>query len=140
MAKIVLTPSDLSAEDFKVTKDTDGGSIIRINNDKPITSYVAHRPATSVATFTDTGTDRHTLWLNGNFGYLHLDFTCRKTQCLVGDNFNLPNSAPTPKGLLEVQTRDGGTIWLTRNARNIRWSGLTVGQRYIVDIIGFWNV
>lgn len=141
MTKIVLTTSDLDANDFRIGRDSDGGKIIQLNpNAGNIVSYDANNPGSSIATFANSDGARRRLTMNGPFGYLHLDFTARVTARKNNSGFYLPSNAPTPRSLLEVQTRDGGTIFIRAGSRNIEWDGLTVGQRYIVDIIGFWNI
>ena len=87
-------------------------------------------------------TERRTVYIaNNGFGYIHLDFYARGTSA-TGRTFafRLPENSPTPVGLLETQTHDGGTIWINANSKEIHFHNLTVGQRYIVDIPGFWNV
>lgn len=138
MTKILLTPSDLDANDFKVATDEDGGKIIRVNRDAPVVSYDASDPGRGVISYFTTE-ERRRLYLNNNFGYVHLDFVARIPN-LNSTSFTLSSEAPTPKMLIETQTFDGGTIWMDPNTRYIRWRDLRVGQRYIVDLIGFWNI
>lgn len=138
MTKIVLTPSDLDANDFRVGTEPDGSRIIQINHGG-IVSYDANYPDAKIATFHNRDGARRRLTMNGPFGFLHLDFVARVSS-RRGPSFALPADAPTPRSLSETQTRDGGSIFIRAGSRNIEWSGLTVGQRYIVDIIGFWDV
>lgn len=144
MTKIVLTPSDLSAEHFTVGTDTDGGKIIEIKATPvtllPIKSYVA-TPNTNVVTMNTGNTEqRMRLQTQGNFGIFHIDFIARTTSALGATSaFTLPNDAPTPLSLIETQVRSGGTIWLAANGRGVKYDGLQAGQRYIVDLIGFWG-
>lgn len=138
--KIVLTPSDLHSDDFAIERSgSDGGLIVRVKP-KDIVTYDAVRPAETVARFANNDGARHRLALNGKFGYLHLDFIAKKTTCGFSDRFSLPNDAPTPISLIEAMTADGGAIFVGANTRSIRWNNLTVDKRYVVDLIGFWNV
>lgn len=84
---------------------------------------------------------RRKLFVQGTFGKLHLDFV------YVGEDkangqllFSFPRGTPLPRGLIEVQTFDGGTIWVRDNGDTVRGGKLTTGTRYIIDLIGFWRV
>lgn len=76
----------------------------------------------------------------GAFGVLHLDFTAVKESATRGDKaFTIPDGMPTPLSLIEHMTRDGGTIWVGKGERQIKFNGLKRGSRYIADLVGFWG-
>lgn len=129
----IVTPPDLG-RGFTLNPTTNKYDVAL-----PITSHVATlldgaKPSVSGHT---NQTFRRTLYLQGSFGYIHLDFVAQGAQ---GDVAALPATAPTPIGLLEVQTYDGGYVYVDPNSRIIKGGNLTRGTRYIVDIIGFFNV
>lgn len=106
----------------------------------PIRTYIA-TPNTNVVTMNAGNTEqRRRLQVQGNFGIFHLDFTANTVDALNSSTaFTLPDDAPTPKALIEIQVRNGGTIWVVAGQRTVRYKGLEIGQRYIVDLIGFWE-
>lgn len=84
---------------------------------------------------------RRKLFVQGTFGKLHLDFIYTGADKANGQLlFSFPNRTPLPRGLIEVQTFDGGTIWVGDNRDTVRGGKLTTGTRYIIDLIGFWRV
>lgn len=103
-----------------------------------VISWLTNVPNRSAVTFVDTKEDRRKLQIKDGFGILHLDFTAR-TASNTNGAWTLPTTSPTPVSLIEMQTYDKGTIWIEPNTRIIKWSGLTAGQRYVVDLIGFWE-
>lgn len=109
------------------------------SNDNTVREWVAtYDPAqaTIMDANNEKGANRRKLQLLGKFGKMHLDFTAQAEKCF----FDLPADAPVPLALIEVQTHDGGTVWLGPGQRKVRSGNLTVGQRYIVDLTGFFNV
>lgn len=128
----VVTPTDLG-HGFTFNPSTNKYDVAC-----PITSHVATllngaRPLTSGHA---DQTFRRTLYLQGRFGYIHLDFVAQVTN---GNVAVLPAGAPTPIGVLEVQTHDGGNVYINANDRTIQGGSLTRGTRYIVDIVGFFS-
>lgn len=103
-----------------------------------VRSWVTNTPNRNMVTFVDTKEDRKKLQIKDGFGILHLDFTAR-TASNTNGAWILPTTSPTPVSLIEMQTYDRGTIWIEANTRIIKWSGLTAGNRYVVDLIGFWE-
>lgn len=109
------------------------------SNDNQVREWVAtYDPvqATIMDANNEKGANRRKLQLLGKLGKMHLDFTAQADKCF----FDLPADAPVPLALIEVQTHDGGTVWLGPGQRKVRSGNLTVGQRYIVDLTGFFNV
>lgn len=91
------------------------------------------------ARYGETGgwTKRAYLQVSGAVGYVHLDIrsSTRSTQ-VVG---RLPDSAPTPTKLIEVQAFDGSTFWINEGARQVNATINTQDARYIVNIMGFFS-
>lgn len=133
---------DLHEDDFILVQS---GNILKLKV-KPklpeassILSYTLNQPNSSIATFVDPSEERRKLYLQNNFGYIHLDFTARTATKGNNNTFNLPQNSPIPINVIETQVYNGGFIWINANTREIQWSGLTVGKRYIVDLIGFFQ-
>ena len=78
---------------------------------------------------------RHQLEVVDNLGMIHMDFKMVKDSGSPMAIFELPENAPTSPTLKEVQTHDGGSIWLNANSRRIMCGNLKAGTRYIVDIV-----
>lgn len=76
------------------------------------------------------------LIVQNGFGYAHLDFEATKTDGVVA---KLPANTPRPTSNLELQTFDGGFIKAFLGGSDIRCEGLKVGQRYVVDLMGFFQ-
>lgn len=74
-------------------------------------------------------------------GKLHLDMTVPSSVANGNVICKLPNDAPVPINLLEVQANaNGGSIYVEPNKRDIQcWSLGGITKRYIVDLVGFWK-
>lgn len=85
--------------------------------------------------------DRHKLSVNNTakIGTIHLDFIARQNGSVeVGI---LPSNAPTPMSLMENRgTNSTATIYIEAGSRSLQWIGLVNWQRYIIDLVGFFNV
>ena len=79
---------------------------------------------------------RRMMFVQNSFGYIHLDFTAVSTSGAIA---TLPDTAPRPTGMLEVQTHNGGTVSMLLGSNTITCSGLTKGRRYVVNLIGFFQ-
>lgn len=126
----VVTPTDLG-RGFTFNTTTNKYDVAL-----PITSHVATllegaRPQTGLDS-------RHTLYLQGKFGYIHLDFVVQSANATI-NVASLPADAPTPIGLLEAQTHDGGYVYIDANNRTVKGKNLARGTRYVVDIVGFFT-
>jgi hypothetical protein len=40
--------------------------------------------------------------------------------------------------LIEVQTHDGATVWIDPNTRVVKGQAMIVGERYLLNLIGFF--
>ncbi|WP_439327607.1 hypothetical protein [Lonepinella sp. BR2357] len=134
MAKTVLTQSDLNTDDFYVENKQ-----VRIYPKLPTPTEYLCLFVSGKANANSSNEIYRKLYVQGNYGYIHLDFR----PVTVSGNVNiatLPTNAPTPSATLEVQTFDGGNVWIDKDSRKIYASGLTTGQRYTVNIPGYFNV
>ncbi len=90
----------------------------------------------------------------GAFGLVHLDFTTSNNPQKFDVIGNFPDDAPLPTHLVEVQTFDGGTVFLGQGKRfnnkgkELAWAGdgyiligstLQANQRYVLNMFGFFN-
>lgn len=82
--------------------------------------------------------ERRLCTIADSLGIIHLDFI--KTSSNNGYVATLPANCPTPLSLIEVQTWDGGNIWIDGGSRNIACGGLSTNRRYIVDLLGFFRI
>ena len=78
---------------------------------------------------------------NTGFGIIHLDFTIPAGKIPRGTLFYLPNEAPVPSSLIEMQsvTPGGGGVWVDRGSRQVQTDGITTPGRYILNIVGFFE-
>lgn len=83
--------------------------------------------------------NRYKMQTWGKYGKIHLDFTYLGNNANGGLLFTLPSNAPLPIGLVEVQTHDGGSIYLDNKSKLVKAGVLTKNTRYIVDLIGFFG-
>lgn len=72
-------------------------------------------------------------------GVLHLDFIALTVNKII-TLMTLPGDAPTPTSLIEVQTHDGSSIWINAGTRYVQGRFKTENERYIVDLIGYFNI
>lgn len=74
-------------------------------------------------------------------GKLHLDMTVPSSVANGNVICKLPNDAPVPISLLEVQVNtNDGSVYVEPNKRDIQcWSLGGITKRYIVDLVGFWK-
>jgi hypothetical protein len=72
-------------------------------------------------------------------GIIHLDFVAAAESGEIGYIPDTqPNPGPKAEILIEEQLHDGSTVWIDQGTRAIKAQGLTVGQRYLFNIIGFF--
>ena len=118
----------------------------KLPNQKFILEWVA-RSTTTVAGNGDNGDYRHFLDYDPNtkIGVIHLDFTVPAGKTVTGTLFSLPEKAPTPTSLIEFQsaipsTTGNGGIWIDKGSRMIQTDAITAPGRYILNIVGFFEV
>ncbi len=68
-------------------------------------------------------------------GIIHLDFVAALAEGIIG---SIPATGPKAEILMEDQLHDGATIWIDQGSRAIKAQGLTVGSRYLFNIVGFF--
>lgn len=84
----------------------------------------------------DSGESRRVLQVSSvGMGIIHLDMQLSGTGTIA----TLPDNAPTPTSLVEMQL-DNGSIYIDGGSRNIiATSGVQMNKRYIVDMVGFFG-
>ena len=115
-----LTPTDLS-EDFIVAPDK---KVHRVKSTRFYTGTFGNNTTTGSV---DEGW-RKRLTLSDNLGIIHLDF--KRTTTANGTILTLPSVAPTPINTLEVQTWDGGNVFIDAGTRVVQCSGLSANRIY----------
>lgn len=127
----VITPNDLHTDDFAVQN----GKVVAVVTRRNFTGTWA----TNVKPWINDPLEaqRRSVTIQDGLGIVHIDF--KRTSGKSGAIMTLPNNCPAPAKLIEVQTRDGGTVWLAANSRTVYSQGLTANRRYIVDLFGFFN-
>ena len=106
--------------------------------------------ATGTTTVTGNGNQgghRHYMDYDPNtkIGVIHLDFTVPEGKTARGNLFSLPEKAPVPTSLIELQsatpsTTGNGGIWMDKGSRMIQTDAITAQGRYIINILGFFEV
>lgn len=88
----------------------------------------------------DTSERRIATVMNNGFGIIHLDY--KVTSGSTGSRVIafLPPECPTPTKLMETQLWDGRSIWIDAGSREVTISSSVLNTRYIVDLVGFFNV
>lgn len=88
----------------------------------------------------DTTERRIATVMNNGFGFIHLDY--KVTSGSTGSRVIafLPPECPTPTKLMETQLWDGRSIWIDAGSREVTISSSVLNTRYIVDLVGFFNV
>lgn len=82
---------------------------------------------------------------NTKIGTIHLDFTVPAGKTATGNLFSLPEKAPVPTSLIELQsatpsTTGNGGIWIDKGSRMVQTDAITAQGRYIINILGFFEV
>lgn len=83
--------------------------------------------------------ERRQLTVLDGIGKIHLDFKMVKDSGNLRPLFKLPANAPRNLELIETQVWDGASVWLNAGNNVVYGSGLREGQRYILDLIGFFS-
>nr|DAV68836.1 MAG TPA: hypothetical protein [Caudoviricetes sp.] len=83
--------------------------------------------------------ERRQLTVLDGIGKIHLDFKMVKDSGNLRPLFRLPANAPRNLELIETQVWDGASVWLNAGNNVVYGSGLREGQRYILDLIGFFS-
>ena len=133
MTTKILTPADLS-DDFIIAPDN------KVHRAKSTKFYTGLISSNTIISTSSSDTWKRRLTLSDNLGIIHLDFQ-RSVDNLstVGTILALPPDAPTPVNTLEVQTWDGGYVFIGAGSRSVQCRGITANRRYVVDLIGFFQ-
>lgn len=97
---------------------------------------------TNIATWgnTDNPERRVATILNNGFGIIHIDIKVTSGSTGARVIGFLPNECPTPVKLIEAQLWDGRSIWIDAGSREVTISSSVLNTRYLIDIVGFFNV
>ena len=133
----VIQPTDLHTDDFSISNG-------KVRVVKKVEKY--NLTYESSSTFTDhigrtiDATNRLYLQVSDGFGKVHIDgkFNTSVNTRIIA---RLPTNAPVPKSLVEAGIYVGesfGSIWINAGTREVYASGIPVGKRIVVDLIGFF--
>ena len=64
-----------------------------------------------------------------------MDFVAAASSGLVA---TLPAEAPRPLKTIEYQLFDAGSVWMDEGDNRVQAQGLTVGTRYLFNLLGFY--
>lgn len=78
--------------------------------------------------------------MNNGFGIIHLDIKVTSGSTRERVIGFLPSNCPTPTSLIEAQLWDGRSIYVDAGSREIIISSSVLNTRYLVDLVGFFNV
>ena len=133
MTTKILTPTDLS-DDFIIAPDN------KVHRAKSTKFYTGLISANTIISTSSSDTWKRRLTLSDNLGIIHIDFQ-RSVDNIstVGTILAFPSDAPTPINTLEVQTWDGGSVYIEAGSRSVRCRGISANRRYVVDLIGFFK-
>ena len=133
MATKILTPADLS-DDFIIAPDN------KVHRAKSTKFYTGLISANTIISTSSSDTWKRRLTLSDSLGIIHLDFQ-RSVDNLstVATAFVLPYNAPDPVNTLEVQTWDGGYVYIEAGTTTVKCKSLGANRRYVIDLIGFFQ-
>lgn len=133
----VIQPTDLHTDDFSISN----GKVRVVKN---VEKYNLIYEGASVFTdhigrTSDAGNRLYLQVLDG-LGKVHID---GKAVTAVSNRViaRLPANAPTPKNLVETGMYIGeafGSVWINAGTREVYASGIPVGKRIVLDLIGFF--
>lgn len=133
--KKLIAETDLHTDDFIINNNK--VRTRKLSNTYPMLYATGKDRITTMYEQEYNSDKRHYLRVMNGFGKIHLDF--KAVTDVDGAIFRLPDNAPNNLDLIEIQTHDGGYIWLEANNKVINASGLKANTRYVVDIIGFFE-
>jgi hypothetical protein len=133
----VIQPTDLHTDDFSISN----GKVRVVKNvEKYNLTYESSTIFTDHIGRTIDATNRLYLQVSDGFGKVHIDgkFNTSVNTRIIA---RLPANAPVPKNLVEAGIYVGesfGSIWINAGTREVYASGIPVGKRIVVDLIGFF--
>lgn len=103
-----------------------------------VSKWVTYIPDRVTRTVNTIGYDRRWFQYNpkSQEGRIKLDFTYLGSGDVC---FNIPQNAPTPIDLIEFQGLGGSTMYISKNSRDIKCTGMTKGTRYIFNLSGIFT-
>lgn len=123
----LVQPTDFNSRDFVVGNDI---TINRTPLRYPLSWGVGRVGAH------EDHEDRRSLFVTKDgLGYIHLDFRVSTNGVLV--IARIPDNAPTPISLIEVQV-GGGSVWVERGSREIKSYQVSRNTRHIINIPGIF--
>ena len=133
----VVQDLDLHDEDFIVENN-------KVRTRKIVKSYKLDFAAGKDTITTNHPNDydsqnRRQLTVLDGMGKIHLDFKMVKGIGPRQALFKLPANAPKNLELIETQLWDGTSVWVDAGSPWVMGNSLKAGQRYIVDLIGFFG-
>lgn len=136
MAITFLQPGDLNDDHFEIEK---GKVCARRKASKFVLNWAATKDVVGNHNDRDyTNTSRRYLQVVDGIGKFHLDFMPKKDINAITSIFIMPAGCPRPNDLVEVQTHDGGSLFITANSTVIQGQNLKANTRYIVDLLAFF--
>ena len=133
----IIRPEDLHADDFLIEQNK-----VRVKKELKkynLTYENAARFTDHIGRTNDAGNRLYLQLLDG-MGKIHID-----GKLVVATNngviARLPDNAPVPLSLIEVGFYVGdafGSVWVNPNSRLVYTSGVPVGKRIVVDLVGFF--
>ncbi len=133
----VIQPTDLHTDDFSISNGK--VRVLKSVNKYNLTYESATVFTDHIGKTNDAG-NRLYLQVSDGLGKVHIDgkFVTAASNRVIA---RLPTNAPTPKSLVEVGMYIGdtfGSIWINANSHDVYATGVPVGKRIIVDLIGFF--
>ena len=136
MAITFLQPSDLNEDHFEIKK---GKVCTKRKSSKFTLNWAISKDIVANHHPKDyENPSRRYIQIVDSIGKFHLDFMPKKDINGITNIFSLPAGCPSPNDLVEVQTHDGGSLFMTANARVIQGLNLKANTRYIVDLLAFF--
>ena len=133
----IIRPEDLHTDDFLIERNK-----VRVKKELKkynLTYENATRFTDHIGRTTDA-TNRLYLQVLDGMGKIHIDGRL-VTATSNGVIARLPKDAPVPLSLIEIGMYVGeafGSVWVNAGTREVYTSGLPVGKRIVVDLVGFF--
>lgn len=133
----IIRPEDLHTDDFLIERNK-----VRVKKELKnynLTYENATRFTDHIGRTTDA-TNRLYLQVLDGMGKIHIDGRL-VTATSNGVIARLPKDAPVPLSLIEMGMYVGeafGSVWVNAGTREVYTSGLPVGKRIVVDLVGFF--
>lgn len=131
MVTRLVTDRDLSTDDFQIIDGVVHAVVTRRVYDGEF--FPNHKRGGGA-----TADGRCVLTVQNGYGTFHIDFIRTKGSG-TSNLAKLPDNAPTPDSLLEVQLFDGTTVYIDAQSRIVKAKNVANNQRYIVDLTGYFS-